>query len=101
MYQNAPVGCSPAGAVRFQITEYDCGTVSLHNAISYLFERETIPAELVKTISMYTLDERVGYGLPITEDEYYSMVSYINIMYTLSGNKSISMYDEKMKKKVK
>jgi len=42
--------------LRFQITEYDCGTVALHNAISYLFERENIPAELIKFISLYTLD---------------------------------------------
>ena len=36
--------------LRFQVTEYDCGTVSLYNAISYLFEREEIPAQLLKTI---------------------------------------------------
>ena len=42
--------------LRFQITEYDCGTTSLQNAISYLFERETVPAELIKSISLYTLD---------------------------------------------
>ena len=42
--------------LRFQITEFDCGTVSLQNAISYLFERESIPAELVRAISLYTLD---------------------------------------------
>lgn len=42
--------------LRFQITEFDCGTVSLTNAISYLFERKEIPAELVKEISSYTLD---------------------------------------------
>lgn len=42
--------------LRFQITEYDCGTISLQNAVSYLFERENIPAELIKAISLYTLD---------------------------------------------
>lgn len=42
--------------LRYQITEYDCGTVSLLNAFSYLFDREEIPAEIVKTISCYTLD---------------------------------------------
>ncbi len=42
--------------LRFQVTEYDCGTVSLQNAFSYLFEREEIPAELVKAIYKYTLD---------------------------------------------
>ena len=42
--------------LRFQITEFDCGTVALVNAISYLFNREEIPAELIKGISSYTLD---------------------------------------------
>lgn len=42
--------------LRYQITEFDCGTVSLTNCITYLFEREEIPAELIKNISMYTLD---------------------------------------------
>lgn len=42
--------------LRFQVTEFDCGTVSLLNAFSYLFEREEIPAELVKAIHKYTLD---------------------------------------------
>lgn len=42
--------------LRFQITEYDCGTVSLLNAFSFLFEREEIPALLVKQIYKYMLD---------------------------------------------
>lgn len=42
--------------LRFQVTEFDCGTVSLLNSFSYLFEREEIPAELVKAIHKYTLD---------------------------------------------
>ena len=42
--------------LRHQITEFDCGSVSLINCIAYLFERHEIPAELVKEISTYTLD---------------------------------------------
>lgn len=42
--------------LRFQITEFDCGSVSLLNALSYLYDREEIPAMLVKAISLYTLD---------------------------------------------
>jgi len=42
--------------LRYQITEYDCGSVSLINCLIYLFEREEIPAELVRVISVYTLD---------------------------------------------
>ena len=42
--------------LRFQITEFDCGTVSLLNCFSYLYEREEIPALLIKQIHKYTLD---------------------------------------------
>lgn len=40
----------------FQITEYDCGTTSLINVFTYLFDREDIPVSLLKTIYRYTLD---------------------------------------------
>lgn len=42
--------------LRYQITEYDCATVSLGNAISYLFDREDIPISIIKGIFLYTLD---------------------------------------------
>lgn len=48
--------------LRFQITEFDCGPVSLLNAFSYLFSLEEIPAEIVKTIYQYTLDCYDEYG---------------------------------------
>ena len=34
--------------LRFQITEFDCGAVSLLNCLSFLYEREEIPAVLIK-----------------------------------------------------
>ena len=40
----------------FQRTSFDCGPTSLMNAISYLFEREEIPAEIIKDICLYSLD---------------------------------------------
>ena len=42
--------------LRYQITEYDCATVSLENVISYLFDREEITISIIKTIYLYTLD---------------------------------------------
>ena len=42
--------------LRFQITEFDCGTIALQNAISYLFDRENVPAELCRAISIYTVN---------------------------------------------
>lgn len=42
--------------LRYQNTEYDCGTTSFVNALAYLFDREEIPVELIKAIYRYTLD---------------------------------------------
>ncbi len=48
--------------LRYQVTEFDCGTVSLQIAFSYIFEREELPAELIKAIHKYTLDCYDEYG---------------------------------------
>jgi hypothetical protein len=40
----------------YQSTEYDCGPTTLMNAISYLYNREEIPPEIIKTIMLYCLD---------------------------------------------
>ena len=42
--------------LRYQISEYDCGPTSMLNAISYLFEREEIPPEVIRNIMLYCLD---------------------------------------------
>jgi hypothetical protein len=49
--------------LRYQVSEFDCGTVSLLNAVSYLFERKNIPVELVRSIHLYTIDcyDSAGY----------------------------------------
>lgn len=49
--------------LRFQITEYDCGTVSLINALVFLFEREEIPVTLIRAIYRYTLDAEGESGI--------------------------------------
>jgi hypothetical protein len=38
------------------MSEYDCGTVTLLNAIKYLFPREVIPPDVIKAITAYSLD---------------------------------------------
>jgi hypothetical protein len=40
-----------------QMTKYECGTVSLLNAIACLYDREETPVELLKTIFNYTIDD--------------------------------------------
>ena len=42
--------------LRYQMSEYDCGPTSLLNAVSYLFEREEIPPEMIRNIMLYSLD---------------------------------------------
>lgn len=35
--------------LRYQMTEYDCGPTSMLNAVSYLFRRDEIPPEIIRT----------------------------------------------------
>ena len=42
--------------LNYQSSEYDCGPVTLTNAIRYLFEREEIYPDIVKYIMLYCLD---------------------------------------------
>lgn len=44
--------------LRYQNTEYDCGTTSFINALAYLYDREDIPVELLKAIYDFTLDAK-------------------------------------------
>lgn len=50
--------------LRYQISEYDCGPTSMLNAISYLFEREEIPPEVIRNIMLYCLDCYNEEGVP-------------------------------------
>lgn len=34
--------------LRYQNTEFDCGTTSFINALAYLYDREDFPVELLK-----------------------------------------------------
>ena len=42
--------------LRYQLSEYDCGPTSMLNALAFLFEREDIPPEAVRSIMLYCLD---------------------------------------------
>ena len=46
----------------YQITEYDCGTTTLLNALRYLFKRSEISPEIYKHIMQYTLDQTNSFG---------------------------------------
>ena len=47
----------------FQITEFDCGTTSLLNALLFLYDREEIPVPFLKAIYKYTLDAKGKNGV--------------------------------------
>lgn len=75
--------------LRFQITEFDCGTVSLQNAFSYLFERKEIPTELIKAIHKYTLDcydEKGNLGQGGTSKEAINKLTHWITRYANSKN---------------
>lgn len=79
--------------LRFQVTEFDCGTVSLLNAFSYLFEREEIPAELIKAIHTYTLDcydEFGNIGQGGTSREAIKKLTHWIVDYTVKNNFKIN-----------
>ncbi|MCH4157962.1 MAG: hypothetical protein LKF34_05115 [Acidaminococcaceae bacterium] len=42
--------------LRYQISEYDCGPTAMLDAVSYLFEREEVPPEVIRNIMLYCLD---------------------------------------------
>ena len=42
--------------LRYQFSEYDCGPTTMLNAVSYLFEREEIPPEIIRNVMLYSLD---------------------------------------------
>lgn len=42
--------------LHYQLSEYDCGPTSLLNAMSFLFQREELPPEIIRNIMLYSLD---------------------------------------------
>lgn len=50
--------------LHYQLSEYDCGPTALLNGISFLFEREEIPPEILRNIMLYCLDCYGSEGSP-------------------------------------
>lgn len=42
--------------LHYQLSDYDCGPTTMLNAVSYLFEREEIPPEVIRNVMLYSLD---------------------------------------------
>jgi len=65
--------------LQYQRTEYDCGPTTLLNALSFLFEREEIPPELVQYVMVYCLDSYSSDG-----ERGKSGTSYMAMMFLSS-----------------
>lgn len=50
--------------LHYQLSEYDCGPTSMLNAVSYIFNREDIPPEVIRNIMLYCLDCSSPEGIP-------------------------------------
>ncbi|MDO5345832.1 MAG: peptidase C39 [Lachnospiraceae bacterium] len=50
--------------LHYQISECDCGPTAMLNALSYLFEREEIPPEVIRNVMLYSLDCYNSEGIP-------------------------------------
>lgn len=42
--------------LHYQMSEYDCGPTTMLNAISYLFDVDEIPPEVIRNVMLYSLD---------------------------------------------
>lgn len=49
--------------LHYQLTEYDCGPTSMLNAVSFLFDREEIPPEIIRETMLYCMDCHGADGL--------------------------------------
>lgn len=98
----------------YQITEYDCGTTTLFNALRYLFKRDEISPEVYKFIMQYTLDNTNSSGeIGKGGTSIYSLnfiSEWLNINSANKGMKmtcenlkkdEISMYNPKLEEKIK
>ena len=62
--------------LRYQITDFDCGSVSLINCLTYLFEREEVPAELVRIITTFSLECYNEKGM-LENNAYTKQLNYV------------------------
>lgn len=50
--------------LHYQLSAYDCGPTTMLNAVSFLFEREEIPPEIIRNVMLYSLDCYGAEGAP-------------------------------------
>ena len=64
--------------LRYQMTEYDCGPTSLLNGISFLFEREEIPPEILRSIMLFCLDQYSLEGYSGTKGTSHTAMQFLS-----------------------
>ena len=97
--------------LEYQLTEYDCGTTTLLNALRYLFKRSEINPEVYKFIMQYTLDNtnkdgEIGkggtsvYAMKFLSDwlNENAFKKGMNIKCTYINKEDISIYSKELEK---
>lgn len=95
----------------YQITEYDCGTTCVLNAIKYLFNREEIVPQMYKKILEETLDKSFNNEIGKGGTTNISLRKLCNELYVKGGKNvdiiskelsqdNVSIYNKKLEKEI-
>ena len=79
----------------YQITEYDCGTTCVLNAIKYLFNREEIAPKMYKRILEETLDKSFNNEIGKGGTTNLSLRNLCNELY-VRGNKNVDISSKEL-----
>ena len=71
--------------LHYQLTEYDCGPTSMLDAVSFLFEREEIPAEIIRETMLYCMDCHGSDGLCGTKGTSCTAMMFLANWYSNFG----------------
>lgn len=79
----------------YQITEYDCGTTCVLNAIKYLFNREEIVPQMYKKILEETLDKSFNNEIGKGGTTNISLRNLCNELY-VNGGKNVDIVSKEL-----
>lgn len=99
--------------LEYQLTEYDCGTTTLLNALRYLFDRDEIDPEVIRFVIQFTLDNsdqsgEIGKGGTSVQAMKFlsdwlnenAPKKGMNIKCTDIDKNYVSIYDERLVEKI-
>ena len=76
--------------LHYQFSEYDCGPTTMQNAISFLFEREEIPPEILRNIDKLAVSSKYLSGKSV----YIGNESYVNDALKRGGAVVLRLYTD-------